>query len=209
MIRNLKDELFACTGEKQDSRFSSWAKEIAIINNNEKGAYRFVGPFVGDGTVKVLDMPHLYLVASTDGSRKYQLTKYNVVKMSKEGELSLTDIADDNSIKGWEFRIQAQVEKLLAEISPSPITSSIKNHLAIRIQKNLERYGELKSELERQVKKCLEAQEGFMGFTSGVQVQLILNVSEQMLGRIHQPEKWDALLETFCKTAVEEIKGEK
>jgi len=205
MIRNLKDELFAITGQKQDARFSSWAKEVCLINKNGKGAFMFVGPFVNDGTIEVSDKPHLFLVASVDGSRKYQTITYNVIMMSKDGALTLTDIRDTNEKMGWELRIRPQIEELLKKTSPA----SFQEPLAIRIQKNLERYGELKSELERQVKKCLEAQEGFMGFTSGVQVQLILNVSEQMLGRIHQPEKWDALLETFCKTAVEEIKGEK
>lgn len=81
--------------------------------------------------------------------------------------------------------------------------------LAIRIQKNLERYGELKSELERQVKKCLEAQEGFLDLSFNVQLSLILQVSEQMLLRLQQPEKWDTLIKTFCEVALSEVKGEK
>lgn len=104
------------------------------------------------------------------------------------------------------------IRNLKAEISPSPITSStpsVKDHLAVRIRENRVKYAALKDELDILVRTCFENQEGFLDLSFNVQLSLILQVSEQMLLRLQQPEKWDTLIKTFCEVALSEVKGEK
>ena len=113
-VVELLDALQIVSGDEQDSRFANWAKEVTSITSDETG-YGFEGKWVNAGSVEVERKVHVYLLASTSGSRKNQTTTYRVVLMNADGKLERTDITTTNKTPGWALRIRDRVAALLAK----------------------------------------------------------------------------------------------
>jgi hypothetical protein len=112
-IIDLRDALFFVAGDEPDKRYRNWAKIVSGVTKKHDNGYDFEGDFVREGTVEISREYTVYLVASTNGSRKYHTTTYRVVVLNPEtGKLERTDITTD-SARGWALRIRDQVKALL------------------------------------------------------------------------------------------------
>lgn len=111
-VIDLLETLFILSNDEQDDRFHNWAKHVTGIGQQENG-YGFLGEFVPQGTIEIARQRRVYLVASTQGSRKHNTTTYRVMLMSDEGQITCTDIHTTNSKPGWALRLRDQVKALL------------------------------------------------------------------------------------------------
>lgn len=121
-IRNLYDELLQAVKEHdprraQDFRFGSWVKAVTSVDRQGSDGYAFKGEFIPRGTIEVKAKPAVYLVMTTNGSRKYTVNHYSVVQMSADGQLTVTDIYTTNQERGWALRIRDRVWRLLSEMA--------------------------------------------------------------------------------------------
>lgn len=112
-IHNLHDAIFVASGLKKDSRFNSWIKRINAVDMTKENGYCFEGGWINDQTVVAKREPAVFLAASTTGSRQYRDTNYVIVVMTAEGKLEKTEIATDDTDRGWALRIREQVAALL------------------------------------------------------------------------------------------------
>jgi len=120
MILELYADIMAALAEHKgrapDHRFRHWVRQVESVDLSKATGYAFVGDFVNEGTTEVDDGPAVYLVATVEGSRRYQVTTYDVV-IRRGAELETTDIETDNTSKGWALRIRDQVAALLDDIA--------------------------------------------------------------------------------------------
>lgn len=112
-IHNLHDAVFAVSGLEKDRRFCSWIKHIRAVEMTLKNGYCFQGEWINDQTMIVKREPAVFLAAAVSGSRKYNNKHYVVVVMTAEGKLQKTEIATDDTDRGWALRIREQVAALL------------------------------------------------------------------------------------------------
>lgn len=115
---DLFDTLFVVAELDKDERWNSWCKEVVSVDPSQSNGYYFRGEFVNEseGTVELDAQNRLFLVAATDGSRKYQTTTYRAV-MLKDGVFSRVEgIETDNSTGGWSLRIRDQIAEALARL---------------------------------------------------------------------------------------------
>lgn len=113
VVIDLLDTLFIISGDEQDDRFNNWAKVVTGVEQKTDNGYDFVGRFVNRGTVEIEPKRTVYLVASTNGSRKYNTTTYRIILLDPNSGFVRTDISTDNSTPGWALRIRDQVKELL------------------------------------------------------------------------------------------------
>jgi len=85
MIGNLLDALLEAHSEHPDHRYKQWAKRITRVDTSKSNGYAFEGDFVDSGTVEYEPGPALFLVAVTNGSRKYNTTHYEIIYMDDAG----------------------------------------------------------------------------------------------------------------------------
>lgn len=116
-VCNLYQAIFAVSDLDRDGRdgFAAWVKEITAIDPAQPNGYSLVGGWINNQTMEITrGTKRIYLVANQTGSRKNRTTDYVIVAMDEAGALSLTDIATDDTDRGWALRIRAQVAALLA-----------------------------------------------------------------------------------------------
>jgi hypothetical protein len=113
-LGDLAEAIWATANLDRDTRFKSWIREVKSVDKSQENGYCFVGEWVHDGTVELTgrDTRRVYLVSSTTGSRRNQLTEYGVVEMVG-GQLYRTTIATDSARPGWSLRIRDQVAALV------------------------------------------------------------------------------------------------
>jgi len=118
-VRDLSAELFDMVSEDAwpDTRFRSWAKFVTAVDTSKVNGYAFKGEFVEDGTVEVEIKPQVFLIMTTNGSRKYQTQHYSVVTMDAVGTLALTNIYTTDEERGWALRIRDKVAALVALVA--------------------------------------------------------------------------------------------
>jgi len=112
-VGNLLDDLILVTGRHQDHRFRPWAKRVDAVDTNLTNGYCFVGPFIGDGTVEYEVKRTVYIVKTSEGSRKYQTEHYTVVVMDSDGNLALPGLHTTDATRGWALRLREAVKALL------------------------------------------------------------------------------------------------
>jgi hypothetical protein len=122
-IRNFRKELF-CTvneahpGRRHDSRFQSWAKQVVGIDPSQHNGYSLLGEFVPSGTTEVEIKPSVYVVKTTNGTRRYQTDHYSVVVMDASGQLSCADLyTSSDEGRGWALRLREGLQALLNELA--------------------------------------------------------------------------------------------
>lgn len=114
-IHDLYDALVWVSDVEQDDRFSgNWVKTITGLDTSKRDGYMYVGEWVERGTVELRrGEQQVFLVAGTEGSRKYQTTTYQVVVINEAGEFEKTGIRTDDDQPGWALRIRDDIAKLL------------------------------------------------------------------------------------------------
>jgi hypothetical protein len=99
-------------------------------------AREMTGEFVGDGTVELVEKPHVFLVMFHHGSRNSNVAEYAVITMDTEGNLHSTDIMTDDS--SWVSRIIDDVSDLVLSLSttrPNPLNVYSINKLQAEIDR--------------------------------------------------------------------------
>jgi DNA-binding FrmR family transcriptional regulator len=113
-IVNLYECVFAASLLERDNRFNAWVRRIESIDPTANNGYCFVGPWIQDKTIEIKrGETMVLLVAAATGSRRSQTTEYRVVVLDESGILQLTDIATDDTDRGWALRIRDDIAKLL------------------------------------------------------------------------------------------------
>lgn len=115
---NLIKSLIEAADAKQDSRWRRWAKVVEDVDKRQSNGFCFLGDFIANGTVEISnDKPLVVLLATTDGSRRYQTITYNVLVIHPDGRIEKTGITTDDNARGWALRIRDRVAELLVNLA--------------------------------------------------------------------------------------------